>query len=58
MEKRCALIIDDEPDVATYLAIVLRDNGWDAVTANSADEGLRLAERHLLRVAKLLQELR
>lgn len=47
MEKRCALIIDDEPDVATYLAIVLRDHGWEAVTANSADEGLRLAEERV-----------
>ena len=44
MDERLALIIDDEPDVATYLAIVLRDHGWLAETANSAEEGLRLAE--------------
>jgi CheY-like chemotaxis protein len=44
MDAGLAIIIDDEPDVATYLAIVLRDNGWEALTANSADEGLRLAE--------------
>ena len=47
MDAGLALIIDDEPDVATYLAIVLRDNGWEAVTANSADEGLRLAEERV-----------
>jgi two-component system alkaline phosphatase synthesis response regulator PhoP len=44
MDAGLAIIIDDEPDVATYLAIVLRDNGWEALTANSAGEGLRLAE--------------
>jgi len=47
MDARLALIIDDEPDVATYLAIVLRDNGWEALTAHSADEGLRLAEERV-----------
>lgn len=47
MDAGLALIIDDEPDVATYLAIVLRDNGWEAVTAHSADEGLRLAEERV-----------
>ena len=47
MNERLAIIIDDEPDVATYLAIVLRDNGWEALTANSAEEGLRLAEEQV-----------
>ena len=47
MNERLAIIIDDEPDVATYLAIVLRDNGWEALTANSAEEGLRLAEERV-----------
>lgn len=47
MDARLAIIIDDEPDVATYLAIVLRDHGWEALTANSAAEGLRLAEEHV-----------
>jgi len=47
MNKGLAIIIDDEPDVATYLAIVLRDNDWEALTANSAEEGLRLAEERV-----------
>jgi len=47
MDARLAIIIDDEPDVATYLAIVLRDHGWEAMTANSAADGLRLAEEHV-----------
>ena len=47
MDARLAIIIDDEPDVATYLAIVLRDHGWEALTANSAEDGLRLAEERV-----------
>ncbi len=40
---RRALIIDDEPDVTTYLAMVLGDAGWEVDTANAADDGLALA---------------
>lgn len=40
---RSALIIDDEPDMTTYFSTLLKDNGWDVRTANSADDGLRLA---------------
>lgn len=43
MSERNALIIDDEPDVTTYLGTILRDNGWRVRTANSADDGLALA---------------
>jgi CheY-like chemotaxis protein len=43
MSERSALIIDDEPDVTTYLGAVLTDRGWKARTANGADEGLALA---------------
>ena len=44
MPQLHALVIDDEPDQTTYLSTVLRDNGWEARTANSADEGLALAQ--------------
>ena len=44
MGQRSALIIDDEPDVTTYLSAILTDAGWRVRTANSADEGLALAE--------------
>jgi DNA-binding response OmpR family regulator len=43
MSERSALIIDDEPDVTTYLGAVLTDHGWKVRTANGADEGLALA---------------
>jgi CheY-like chemotaxis protein len=45
MGQRSALIIDDEPDVTTYLAAILGDAGWQVRTANSVDEGLALAEQ-------------
>jgi CheY-like chemotaxis protein len=44
MSERSALIIDDEPDVTTYLGAILTDNGWTVRTANSADEGVSLAK--------------
>lgn len=47
MSSRSALIIEDEPDTATYLATLLSDNGWTARTANSVDEGLALAREQV-----------
>jgi twitching motility two-component system response regulator PilH len=44
MPQLRALVIDDEPDQTTYLSTVLKDHGWEARTANSADEGLALAQ--------------
>jgi two-component system alkaline phosphatase synthesis response regulator PhoP len=43
MSERSALIIDDEPDMTTYLGAILTDNGWKVRTANSADDGISLA---------------
>lgn len=43
MDERRAVIIDDEPDIATYLATVLTDNGWKTFVAHSAEDGLELA---------------
>jgi len=40
---RRILIIDDEPDVSSYLSALLEDRGYVTTTANDADEGLRLA---------------
>jgi CheY-like chemotaxis protein len=41
--SRTALIIDDEPDVAAYLASVLIEDGWHVRTAKSGDRGLEMA---------------
>ena len=40
------LIIDDDPDVVTYLETVLRDNGYEPICAADGAEGLRLARLH------------
>ena len=47
MSQRKAVIIDDEPDVTTYLGAILTDAGWRVRTANSADDGLALAEKEV-----------
>jgi CheY-like chemotaxis protein len=41
------LIIDDEPDVTTYLDAILTDAGWAVRTANSVDDGLALVEEEV-----------
>lgn len=41
--RRTALIIDDEPDITTYLGTILSDNDWDVRTANRAEDGLAAA---------------
>ncbi len=34
------LVVDDEPDVVTYLSAVLRDNGYEALEAYDGEEAL------------------
>ncbi|MGW1532390.1 response regulator transcription factor [Streptomyces aureus] len=43
MEKVRLLVVDDDPPIADLVATVARYEGWDAVTANTGEEGLRLA---------------
>ena len=43
--KEKILIVDDESDVATYLATVLRTNGYSPAVADSVDTGLEMAHR-------------
>jgi twitching motility two-component system response regulator PilH len=47
MDQLRVLVIDDEPDQTTYLSTLLQDQGWEARTANSADEGLALAREEV-----------
>lgn len=35
------LIIDDEPDMVTFLSTLLEDNGYEIVTAEDGEEGLQ-----------------
>ena len=39
------IVVDDEPDVAAYLAAVLERHGHTAVTASTASEGFDLAKQ-------------
>ena len=43
--KRTILIIDDEPDLRTYLATLFEDNGFEALTTGDGNKGLELARR-------------
>ncbi len=39
------LVIDDEPDVRTFLAAVLQDHGYEVCLATDGIEGIEVAER-------------
>jgi two-component system phosphate regulon response regulator PhoB len=39
------LIVDDEPDVASYLEMLLRDQGYETVTASNGHQAIELARR-------------
>lgn len=39
--KKTVLIIEDEPDVTTYLSTILDDNGYNVETANDGIEAMR-----------------
>jgi CheY-like chemotaxis protein len=44
MAAKTAVIIDDEPDITTYLSTFLGDNGWSVRSANDPNEGIALAQ--------------
>ena len=39
-EKRKIIVIDDEPDIVTFLTTLLEDNGYAAIAARDGQEGL------------------
>ncbi len=41
--RKKILILDDEPNVVTYLETLLRDNGYDTVSAGNGREGMEKA---------------
>lgn len=45
-EKKQVLVIDDEPDVVTYLSMLLEDNGFETVTAANGIEGMEKAKEN------------
>jgi len=43
-EARKILIVDDEPDVVTYMEMLLNDAGFETVTASNGREGFATAK--------------
>lgn len=44
VKRKKILIVDDEPDVVTYLAAFFRDNGYDVITAMNGREGFKMVQ--------------
>jgi CheY-like chemotaxis protein len=40
LEKKTILVVDDEPDVRTFLSTLFEDNGYATVMAQDGNEGL------------------
>ncbi|MEJ2109131.1 MAG: response regulator [Acidobacteriota bacterium] len=43
-DKKKVIIIDDEPDIVTFLTVLLEDNGYSTVSARDGKEGLEKVE--------------
>lgn len=43
--KKTVLVVDDEPDIVEYLTFVLAKFGYNALTANSAAEALKVVSK-------------
>lgn len=41
--KKKVLIVDDEPDIVSYLSALLEDNGFEVVSAGDGVDGLKVA---------------
>jgi len=41
--KKRVLIVDDEPDVVTFLSSLLEDSGFEVISARDGEEGFRKA---------------
>ena len=44
-QKKKILVVDDEPDVAAYLEMLLKDNGYETVSAANGEAGLEQLKR-------------
>lgn len=40
------LVVDDEPDVVTYLSTVLKDAGYETMEASNGEEALELIQKN------------
>ncbi len=46
-EPKTILVVDDEPDVLTYLGTFFKDNGFNVVQASTGAEAYAQAKKHL-----------
>ena len=44
-EDKTVLVVDDEPDVRNYLASILKDAGFNVLTAGDGEEALEITRR-------------
>jgi two-component system alkaline phosphatase synthesis response regulator PhoP len=47
MENKKILVVDDEPDILEILSYNLRKEGFEVITANNGEEGLKKAEQEI-----------
>ncbi|MBI5916537.1 MAG: response regulator transcription factor [Bacteroidetes bacterium] len=47
MEDKKILVVDDEPDILEILSYNLKKEGYNVITANNGEEGLKIAEQEL-----------
>lgn len=43
--KKKILIVDDEPDIVSYLEMILQDNGFETATAGNGNEALEAVKK-------------
>ena len=46
-KRKKILVIDDEPDIAAYLRLLLENHGYDVVAASDGQQGFDLAKKEL-----------
>lgn len=44
-QTKRVLIVDDEPDVVSYLEMLLHDSGYETISASDGREGIEMARR-------------
>jgi len=43
VDKKTALIVDDEPDIIEHVGSILKESGFNVMSSSTGEDGLRLA---------------
>ena len=46
-KRKKILVVDDEPDIAAYIRLLLENHGYQVVAASAAQQGLAVAKKEL-----------